>query len=147
MASKQLFKDTVKALALGDADRAMELDERISSEDRGDYFIYLSAVMAGAIEHHFANDHSREAIARFAEELRYEFRNATPPVKPLVIEAVVRAFYGEDHLLDDVSNDDQILAAYPIIRSITYRSEHMRSNLDKYLADAAMLADQWGSQA
>jgi len=143
MESNQLFRETVRAIALGDAERAKQLDAQIPDADRSSYFVFLSAVMAGAVDHHFQDDHSRDAIAKFVNELRYEYRKANPPIKPLAIETVLRAFFGEDHLLDEVTSEDQMLAAYPVIRSIAYRSEHMRDNLDKYLDDAEMLARQW----
>ena len=147
MAVNEVFRRTVRAIALGDAVAAAELDSQIPDSDRADYFTFLFAVAAGAIDHYFENDHSRDTIVRFVNELRHEFRKADPPIKPLAIEALIRAVFGEDHLSDDVSSADQALACYPIIRSITHRSEHMQDNVDKYLDDAELLAREWTEDA
>ena len=147
MATDQLFRDILRAVMDGDGTRARQLIETIPEEDRQAYFMFLSAVMAGALEHHLGEETTWGAIIRFVNEVRYEFRKADPPINSLVIEGVVRAFYGEDHLLDGMSTSDKMAAAYPIIRSIASRSDHMRDNIDKYFHDAELLAREWTENA
>jgi hypothetical protein len=143
MATYPPIRDIVRAIASGEGVKAKNLVNQLPDEDHQAYFIFLSAVMAGALDHHFKTDHSREAITRFVNEMRYEYRKVDPPINTLVIEGVIRGFFGEDHLLNGMSTKDKIIAAYPIIRSIVARSRHMQDNLDKYFTDAEMLAQQW----
>lgn len=137
-----LFRRVAKAFALGDADEAKRLDSQIVDADRGAYNIYVMAVFFGAVGHRFSEDKSPEAMRTFASELRQEYPNSPEPVKLLVVEALIRAVFGEDHLLDEISPHDQLMYQFPIIRKIVGQSEDMRSHLDDYLSDAETLAAQ-----
>lgn len=147
MTANQLFRDIVREVAWGEGDEFDRLIRQLPDQDAEAYFLFLSAMMAGALEHHFKDDPSREAIVRFVNELRYEFRKVDPPINALAIEGIIRGFYGEDHLLDNMSTSDKMAAAYPIIRSIASRSDHMRDNIDKYFHDAELLAREWTEDA
>lgn len=145
MTDTALFRATVKALANGDAAEAKRLDAEIEHSDREAYNIYLAAVFFGAVGHRFQHDHSQEAIRHFVNEMAHEYRNATPALKPLTVEGLIRAAFGEDHFLDEISPDDQLMYQIPIIHKIVAQSEHMQQRLDDYLTDAETLASQWTS--
>ncbi|MGH8792944.1 MAG: hypothetical protein ACRDXX_09890 [Stackebrandtia sp.] len=146
MTNNELFRQVVKAMATGDRDRAIDLNKQVLDSDRRAYFIFVSAVFAGAVEHRFKDDRSHEAVVRFVNEMRHDFRNAEPPIKPLAVEGLIRALFGEDHFLDDIDSEDQFLSQYAVIRKIVDQSDHMKERFDDYLADAETLARQWASE-
>lgn len=145
MADFALFRDVMRAAALGDAERANQLDNRIEDADRSSYDIFVTAMFCGAVAHRFENDQSREAISRFVDEMRYDYRNAQPPVKPMAMEGTIRAVFGEEHLLDEIDGAEQLRHQFLAIRKIVHQSESMKSNLDGYLSDAEKLAREWMS--
>jgi hypothetical protein len=146
MASKQLFRDTVKAMALGEGAKARELNEQIPEADGEAYAIFVAAMFAGAVGHRFADDQSQQAIKQFVDEMRHDYRHATPRFKPLVMEGVLRVLFGEEHLLDDISPEDQLRSQFMAIRKIVDQSEHMKQRLDEYLTDAEILAAHWQNE-
>ncbi|ADD44059.1 hypothetical protein [Stackebrandtia nassauensis] len=145
MPSNQLFRETVKAMALGDGAKARELNEQIPDADREAYAIYVAAMFAGAAGHQFEADQSPEAIKRFVNEMRHDFRKADPPFQPLAMEGLFRVLFGEEHLLDEISPADQMRLQFLAIRKIVDQSDHMKQRLDDYLTDAETLAEQWMS--
>lgn len=147
MADYKLFRDVVRAVALGDSETASRLDDDIQDGDRGAYNIYVTAMFCVAVGHRFENDESKEAITRFVDEMRYDYRNIDPPIRPLALEAVVRAVFGEEHLLDEVSGTEQLRHQILSIRKIVLQSDQMKERLEEYLKDAETLALQWTSEA
>ncbi|MGH8792945.1 MAG: hypothetical protein ACRDXX_09895 [Stackebrandtia sp.] len=106
----------------------------------------MTAFFAGAAGHRFEHDQSHDAIHRFVSEARYDYRSADPPVKALVMEGLFRVLFGEEHLLNEISPEDQLRHQFLAIRKIVDQSEHMKERLDDYLADAETLARQWASE-
>ena len=99
--------------------------------------------MAICLEERFKDDAGSEAIRRFVEEMRHDFRNSQPPIKPLMIEAYIRAFAGEEHLLQEVPEDERADAQIPIIRKIVAQSPRLQDEIDQLMVDAGVLAAQW----
>lgn len=143
MSNFALFRKVVKAVTQGDAQEAKQLDAEIADDERATFNIYVTAVFFGAVGHRFEEDHSQAAIQQFANEMREEYRNAPAPMKPLVVEGLIRAAFGEEYFLDEISADDQLTFQFPIIRKIVAQSEHMQARIDDYLADAQTLANEW----
>lgn len=141
MASKQL--EFLKAQALRDFDRADALDAQLTDAERGDYFLLSMALFAGALGHRLGDDPPRSDVDKFVNEMRHDYRDAEPKVNFLALEAMIRAVYGEDHLIDDLPAEDQYLVQVPTIVKIVAQSSEMRERLDEYLADAEVLAAQW----
>ncbi|HEU5128814.1 MAG TPA: hypothetical protein VFU12_12570 [Glycomyces sp.] len=106
----------------------------------------MTAMFCGAIEHRFTADQSHAAIKRFVDEMRYDYRNVQPPVQALVAEGLIRAVFGEDHLLDEISGQDQLRYQLLALRKIVDQSAEMRDRLEDYLTDAETLAAQWQSE-
>ena len=146
MADYAKLQQVMKAAALGDSDRANELHDQFTAEDQGAYNVYVIAVFAGAMGVRFATDQSLEAVRRFAAEMEYDYRSATPPVKQLTVELLIRAMMGEEHLFDEISAEDQLRLQLLAIRKVVDQSEKMRTHIDEYLSDAAKLATQWESE-
>lgn len=140
MSDTKLFRHVVKAFALGDASEAKRLDAQIIDADREAYNLYVMAVFFGAVGHRFGDDNSPEAVRIFASELRQEYPNPPEPIKLMVVEGLIRAVFGEDHLLDEISPHDQLLYQFPIIRKIVGQSPEMRERIEDYLTDAETLA-------
>jgi len=145
MADFTLFRNVMRAAALGNSDRASELDDQIVEQDRGAYDIFVTAMFCGAVAHRFEADQGNAAISRFVDEMRYNYRNAQPPIRPLALEGTVRAVFGEEHLLDEIDGAEQLRHQFLAIRKIVHDSEHMKERMDDYLADAELLAKQWMS--
>ena len=150
MSDQNLDRGLLKAIALGDGESIRDLNEKRLASDRDpqqrkDFRTLTSALFVVALEQRFADDTSSEAVKRFVEELRYDYRDAKPPIKPLVTEAVIRAVMGEEHLLDEISAEDQLESQFPVIRKITMQSSDMTARIDSYLDDAQSLAREWES--
>jgi hypothetical protein len=143
METEALFREVVKAAALGDMDRAAQLDDQIPEQDSERFTTFLTAMFCGALEHRFGGDPSPDAVRRFVQEACDDFRDAQPPIKPLVLEGVIRGMLGEEHLLDEISAEDQLLYQIPVIRKIVHQSAEMKARIDDYLTDAETLAAKW----
>ncbi|MDN3241839.1 hypothetical protein [Glycomyces tritici] len=78
-------------------------------------------------------------------EMRYDYRNATPKMNFLAVEALIRALYGEEELADDIAAADQYRVQISTIVKIVTQSAPMQAQLDIYLAEAEALATQWSS--
>lgn len=136
-------REMLKAQALGDVQAADAIDGQLSDDERERYYVLTLALFVGAVGHRLGDGPTREAIDAFVNEMRYDYRNAEPKVNFLVVEALVRAVFGEDQLIDDISPKDQYLAQLPAIRKIVAQSEHMKARLDDYLTEAEALAAEW----
>lgn len=143
MADYSLFKRVLRAAATGDPALAGELDDQIADADRNAYNVFITAMFCGAIEHRLADDESQAAITKFVDEMRYDYRNLQPPLKPLVVEGLIRGMLGEDHLIDEIDPLDQLRHQLLAIRKIVDQSAEMQARLDDYLADAETLAVEW----
>lgn len=143
MERDELFKRHARAMALGDGDTARTLNQDIESNDRDRHYVFVAAFFGGAITHRLGEDLDRNAVSAFAQELQQDFRDANPPLKPTVIEGCIRAIYGEDHLLDDLDIDDQIISMWAAIRKVVDQSPQMQIQLDAYLSDAIKLTSIW----
>jgi hypothetical protein len=145
MAGKE--RELLKAQALRDTATADRLNEQLTDEEREHYFLMTMALFAGALEVRLGETPSREQIDAFVNEMRYDYRNASPKMNFLVVEAMIRALYGEEDLIDEVPAAEQYRVQIPTIVKIVAQSEEMRARLDDYLCDAESLAVQWQSEA
>jgi hypothetical protein len=139
-------RELLKAMALGETQQAIELSEQVAEYGKNEYHGLVTALFCILLEHRFGENTNHDAIAEFVSEMRYDYRNANPPIKPLVIEAVIRASLGEDHLLDEISAEDTLSAEYQVIRKIVLQSESVTSNIDQVLNDAESLVAQWANE-
>lgn len=138
-----LYRKTLKAAALGHAETANKLNEQMSDKDMNEYNVFVTAMFCGAVEHRFEDDQSRDAISRFVEEMRYDYRNLAPALKPLTVEGLIRAVFGEEHLLDEIDPLEQFRHQLLAIRKIVDQSDHMQQRIDDYLTDAETLTNEW----
>lgn len=146
MSVNENFPAIMRSLALGDSATAKRLITDFSTDQHEQLYIYGTAVMSICLEHRFKDDSSPEAVRSFVNEMRYDFRNAEPPIKPLMIEAYIRAFCGEEHLLDEVPDSERMDAQIPIIRKIVGQSPELQGGIDDVMKDAEQLADSWARE-
>jgi hypothetical protein len=142
-----MIRELIRAIALGDGTRMKELNRDLPDSDRAEYVVRLAAMFAGVVSHVFRQDQSPEAVRDVVSKMAYAYRNANPPFKPLAMEALIRGLLGEEHLLDEVSEKDQIDLEMLAIRMIVDQYPEVNVQLDAYLTDAEVLAAQWQSEA
>lgn len=136
----------LKAEVLGDVETAKSLNSALSDDDLDHYDVLAVALFAGAISHRLGEAPEDDEIDAFVAELREDYRNAEPAVDMTVMEALVRAMFGADEMLDGVSGEEQHAAQLPIISKIVAQSNEMKTRIDDHLADAESLARQWESE-
>lgn len=147
MTDYSLFRQTLRAAVLGDSKEANRLHDQIPRDDLNAYNVFIVAVFAGALEVRFKDDQSMDAIRRFADEMRYDYRNVEPPVQQLVVEGLIRGMLGEEHLFDGIAAEEQMRTQLMAIRKIVGQSPEMRERIDDYLADAETLARGMATEA
>ena len=145
MADYQLFMQVGKAVAMGEGTKATGLIDQIPDNEQSAFHTYVTALFATAVVERFGESPGHDDLRRFVEEMRHDYRSADPSIKPMAMEALLRAFYGEEHLLDEVSPEEQLRCEFLAIRKIVHASADMRLRLDIYLADAEALAKDWAT--
>ncbi|HIV58544.1 MAG TPA: hypothetical protein H9902_11390 [Candidatus Stackebrandtia faecavium] len=145
MNRNELFKQIITAFVSGHTDTAAELTRKIKDEDSQAYFGYVTTLFAAGVDHWFTGERDAAAARSFVNDMRQEFDEGV--VNFLVVEGLIRALFGEDELLDDISAQEQMDASLAVIRKIFDQSQEIRDRLDDYLSDAAVMADELaGSQ-
>lgn len=145
MQRNELFREHIKALAWGEGARSAELWQQIRSEDRTAHFAYTTAVFAGAVLQHFGETLGHEELQSFMNSIRHDFRKADPPLKFMNIEGAIRAIYGDDHFLDEMTAEEQMTAMTAVIRKIIDQTPLIKDNIEAFLDEADNLARQWQS--
>jgi hypothetical protein len=146
MTGNPLFRETMRAAALGNSTEASRLYDQIPKVEIEQYNLFVVAFFAAALGVRFKDDHSLGAIKQFAEEMRYDYREANPPVKQMVIEGLIRGMLGEEQMFEEISAAEQYRTQLLAIRKIVGQSPEMQAHLDDYFADAETLAAQWQSE-
>ncbi|MFC4335869.1 hypothetical protein [Salininema proteolyticum] len=137
------FKATMRALALAEPGAA-DLIRDIPEGAEEAWGIYASAMFTAIMERTFKDDQSRDAANRYIDQMRHACRNVEPPLKTLVLEGIVRVvLFDEDHLLDEISSEEQLRAQLLAIRNAVITDDFVSANLENYLADANTIADYW----
>ena len=77
--------------------------------------------------------------------IRDDFRQADPPLKSMDAEGAIRAIYGDDHFLDEMSAEQQMVAMTAVIRKIVDQTPIIKDNFEAFLNEAEKLAEQWQS--
>lgn len=143
MTDRQLPRELVKAVALGDEDRIQEFQNQLSGEQREFYAMLATAMFAAALEVRFGDDTSMESVKRYCEEFTHDYRDLVEPIKSLEVEGLIRGMMGEERFFEEIDQDTQMRIGILSIRKIVAQSPQMQSNLKDYLADAEQLVDFW----
>lgn len=139
-------REMVKAVALGQLEKAAEINKAISPGDRSAFNDYLAAFFALMLEHRFDEDVSHEEIRAFVEEMKHDFRKLDPPLKPLAVEGTIRAACGEEQLLDEISGKDSLNAQYMVIRKVAEQSDSVVPQIESFLDEAEQLVAEWEAE-
>ncbi|THV40877.1 hypothetical protein [Glycomyces buryatensis] len=136
-------REALRAQALNEHEQANSILAKLPPEQLEHYYLLAMALFMGAIGHRLGERPAREEIDRVLAEMRYDFRGVKDEVNFLHVEALIRGLYGEDHLLEDVSSQDQYRAAMPVIYKVIGQSEQFKAQLDRYLDDAEKMVRIW----
>lgn len=142
----KLYKDLARAMATGHGQEGARLGEQLSSDDESRNFKYVTALFIGMVVTHLGENPGKAEIDQFIDRMRHDYRKMEPPFKSLAMEGVVRAVYGEAHLLDEIPANEQLRLQYMAIREITHHNESVSSKLDAYLDDAEVIAGEWEAE-
>ncbi|GAA1672585.1 hypothetical protein GCM10009830_18460 [Glycomyces endophyticus] len=137
------FRAAVRAVAFGDGPTARRIHDELDEAAHERLFGFAIAVMSICIEHRFAGNADHDAFREFANEMREDFRDSDPPLKPLAVEVVLRGFAGEEHLLDEIPVMDQMNLRYPLIRKIVADSPALQAEFDDVLDQAERMLERW----
>lgn len=143
-----LQREHLAALLAGDLDRAAKLREHLVKPEAREVAVeYLRAATAVCLEYRFgpgaglgAGPVDHDELTAFMGELRAAGRGSEPPPDYLAVEAVVRALYGEPHLLEALSSEQRSQASFTALchQLARYKwiGRHPETTIDraKYLA-------------
>ena len=143
MTDRQLPRDLMRAVSLGDEERGQQIEEQLDGNQREFYAMLASAMFAAALEVRFGDDTSMEAVKQYCDEFSYDYRDLNPPIKSLEVEGLIRGMMGEEKYFSEIDPVDQLRIGVLSIRKIVAQSPQMQSQLDSYLGDAELLVDSW----
>lgn len=116
-------RDHLVALLTGDLDRAASLRPLLDRDGRDSATEFMRAAAAVCLEYRFgpgagigAGPIDYEELAAFMAEVRQAGRAAEPPPDYLAVEAVVRSFYGEPHLVEPLERRQRTQALYTALQ-------------------------------
>lgn len=136
----------LRAFALRDTATANALNEELPDSQRDEYFDLVAALFAVLLERQFASGVSRDAISSFVGEMRYDYRSAQPPFNSLAAEGVIRAAFGDDHLLANLPNAEVLNVQHQVITKIVAQDTEVSGSLDRFLDEAESTAASWRAE-
>jgi hypothetical protein len=139
-------RNLLRAFALRETEAAHTLNEQLPDSQRDEYFDLVAALFAVLLERRFANGVSRDAISSFVSEMRYDYRSAQPPFNSLAAEGVIRAAFGDDHLLADLPNAEVLNVQHQVITKIVAQDSEVSAALDRFLDEAEATASAWRAE-
>lgn len=136
----------LRAFALRDTATTHALNEALPASERDEYFDLVAALFAVLLERRFASGVSRDAIASFVNEMRYDYRNAEPSFNSLAAEGVIRAAFGDDHMLADIPNAEVLNVQHQVITKVVAQDTEVSASLDRFLDEAESTAASWRAE-
>ncbi|MCH7231837.1 hypothetical protein L0U85_13380 [Glycomyces sp. L485] len=146
MTPEQMHRASIKALALGERDTADELRKRFSESDHRLSVLYMYGVTCVVLRYRFGEEEDGldfTELQRFIAEMRHDYRNAEPPLEYLNIEAVIRAPYGEEYLLDEMNWREKYFSFYRVLRQLVERRPDIKEDLDQIITRTQKLIEHW----
>jgi hypothetical protein len=143
MNERTAFRTVLHGVAFGQLEPAQQINDELDEAAHGRLFELSTALMAVCLEHRFRTDASHHAIRVFVHEMRLSYQNAEPTIQPLMIEAIIRAFAGEEHLIDEVPFSAQLASQYPIIRQIFAEDPEFLAEFEDALDQAERMVQHW----
>lgn len=140
MGEMELYRELSTAVALDDGDKVTQLDANLGEGNRARFSAFLTAFFYAVVEYQFRADRTRGAVVRFVDHMRDTRAESGPQLKPLIVEGVIRAVLGEEHLLDEIPPNEQVMYEVPILQHIFVQSPPARDRMGEFLDSAeAML--------
>lgn len=136
MADYDLFQRITRNIAQGTDEGNSDLIAQIPDEDEDEFNAYVAVVFGTAVEYWFREDQSHEALRRFANELRQDFRSLDPPINTLTMEGILRVFFGEQHLLDSIDPSEQMTLQCLALRKMVDQSSYLQEHFEQYLQES-----------
>lgn len=138
--SESLGPSTERAMLEAILDGNGELWDRLASELSAERALRIMAIATSAvIFRKWPDDPSLQEVAAYVVEIKTRFP-ADLPVAAAIIEAVIRAVFGESELLDGIAGEEVFIAESLIIKSMQYdvliSSEDRQSYLSEVLTAA-----------
>lgn len=128
MKSYDLQRDHLAALLTGDLEAAARLRPRLGRDGEHTATEFLRAATAVSLEYRFgpgagigAGPIDFDELAAFMAEVRQAGRASEPPPDFLAVEAVVRSFYGEPHLIEPLELRQRSQALYTALQHQVHR--------------------------
>ena len=128
----------IKASITYGADAPSEVVDRIG--EARTYAIMASA-MSLAVDNAFPKDVASETIQQFAASLKTRFPDGAGEIKPMVVEAMIRAIRGEGQLLEGIDHKDVLNMLFLITYAIMSHENLHGDQLDAYVGAVIKLAD------
>ena len=143
MAITAAQREQLKAFATGDIDRAQELNNASTEEDRLQYHKLVGALFAILLDNHFQGDTSPQAIAAFVDKIRRDYEAAGQPFNAWAVEGVLRATAGEEHLFAELSGEEIMSTQMLVVGRLAINNPSVRENIDQLLDDAEEIVSEW----
>ncbi|THV30213.1 hypothetical protein [Glycomyces paridis] len=123
MKPEELHRRHLAALITGDAAETERVRRWFKPLDHATAAMYLRAAVAASLEYRFgpgaglgAGPIDYDELAAFTAEIRRSSDTAEPPPDHLAIESVVRALYGEPHLLEPLAEHQRAATHHVLLR-------------------------------
>lgn len=133
---------TLRAQLAGQADEHRRLLEQLDpAAGRSGYPALVAAGFALATDRRFA-DASDPGIIKFVGDLRLRGAEIADHLDPAVAERLLRAALSDEDV-DDISTETSFRAQLILLAGLIGDEQLDGAGLDRVLADARKLADQW----
>ncbi|HIV59498.1 MAG TPA: hypothetical protein H9902_16240 [Candidatus Stackebrandtia faecavium] len=140
----EICRETMRAIALGDDDKAHRLYRQLDAAGEGVYEVALTMMFLAALQVRFGTaDLDLAAAQGFASELQADHADTEPPVLESNVESLIRGVWSEEHLLDGLERDEEERLQHLAIRKIYSDSDDMQQRFDDYLADVENMTRYW----
>lgn len=121
-------------------DQTAEISDRLGPKR---VTVTVGAAFTVALGRAYAQPPTKDQIASYAKQLTENYRDHRNMVKPMVLEALIRAQLGEVELFDDLSLEDiiphQMLVAYDIVSTLNLDE----AGLNGFVDEALELVDEY----
>jgi hypothetical protein len=134
---------TLRAYLSGDFDEHDRLHARLDPvAARTGYSALISAGFVLAVERRFDRDTPDAGVIAFVDRLRARSTEIAASIDPRVAERLIRAVY-TDEQIDDLDSEMRLTTQFLLMTALIVEDRLDQSGLEKFLAEARELADEW----
>jgi hypothetical protein len=136
---ERIFAESILTRGLHSGEEMMAAGERIGNRRSAEV---TGAVFSEVMERKYSSPPSINDIVEYSRYLARTYGDAEAPVKPLVVEGLMRAYQGESGLVEPLNIDDiithQVLISYDLFTSL----ELDEKGLDDTVAGALKIVSE-----